>query len=142
MTTNLQPGKDRFSITKQQRKAYQDDGKEPAVLPKRRTNNVQVREPVGHRVRQHGAGRSGPGQDTRLGWEKHDLILLDVAVAVRYPDGSFTLNGERFPVVTNIVGYTTACLLAGLVLGAAVHRRGRHRLAGRVWRRHGRGWDQ
>jgi uncharacterized membrane protein len=53
-----------------------------------------------------------------LGWVMHDLILLDVAVAVRYPDGSFTLNGEPFPVVTNIVGCTAACFLAGLTLGA------------------------
>jgi uncharacterized membrane protein len=55
---------------------------------------------------------------TRLGWEKHYLILLDVAVAVRYPDGSFTLNGEPFLDVNNIVGCNAACFLAGLALGA------------------------
>jgi uncharacterized membrane protein len=32
---------------------------------------------------------------TRLG-ERHCLLLLDTAVAVRYPDGSVTLNGEPF----------------------------------------------
>ena len=55
---------------------------------------------------------------TRLGWEKHYLNLLDVALAVRYPDGSLTLNGEPFPVVPNIVGCTAACFLAGLALAA------------------------
>jgi len=65
-------------------------------------------------------GRAAEVRDeiTRLGREKHDLILLDVAVAVLYPDGTFTLNGEPFRVVTNIVGRTTACFLAGLALGA------------------------
>ena len=37
---------------------------------------------------------------TRLG-DKHCLILLDTAVAVRYPDGSVTLDGEPFVVATN-----------------------------------------
>jgi uncharacterized membrane protein len=55
---------------------------------------------------------------TSLGWEKHDLKLLDVAVAVRYPDGSFTLNGEPFPVVIKIHGGTVAHFLASLALGA------------------------
>ncbi len=53
-----------------------------------------------------------------LGWEKHYLNLLDVAVAVRYPDGSLTLNGEPFPIVTNVVGRPLASFLAGLALGA------------------------
>jgi uncharacterized membrane protein len=39
-------------------------------------------------------------------------------VAVRYPDGSFTLNGEPFPEVTKIHGGTIAHFLAGLSLGA------------------------
>ena len=55
---------------------------------------------------------------TRLGWEKHYLNLLDVALAVRYPDGSLTLNGEPFPIVTNVVGNTIASFLAALALGA------------------------
>jgi uncharacterized membrane protein len=65
-------------------------------------------------------GRAAQVRDeiARLGWEKHDLILLDVAVAVLYPDGSFTLNGEPLPAETNIVGRTVACLLAGLALGS------------------------
>jgi len=33
----------------------------------------------------------------RLGWDKHYLILVDVAVVVRHPDGSLTFNhGCRF----------------------------------------------
>ena len=65
-------------------------------------------------------GRAAQVRDeiTSLGWVKHDLILLDMAVAVCYPDGSFTLNGEPFPVVTNIFGCTAACFLACLTLGA------------------------
>ncbi|MBV8488166.1 MAG: DUF1269 domain-containing protein [Planctomycetaceae bacterium] len=55
---------------------------------------------------------------TRLAWEKHDLNLLDVAVAVRYPDGSLTLNGEPFPVVIKSRGGTVAHFLASLALGA------------------------
>jgi uncharacterized membrane protein len=55
---------------------------------------------------------------TRLGWEQHQLILRDVAVAVRYPDGSFTLNGEPFPVVIKTQGGTFAHFLAHLALGA------------------------
>jgi uncharacterized membrane protein len=65
-------------------------------------------------------GRAAQVRDviTSLGWEKHQLILLDVAVAVRYPDGCFTLNGEPFPAVTKIHGGTIAHFLAGLSLGA------------------------
>ena len=65
-------------------------------------------------------GRAAEVRDeiTRLAWEKHQLILLDVAVAVRYPDGSFTLDGEPFPVVTKIPSGTAARFLAGLALGA------------------------
>jgi uncharacterized membrane protein len=55
---------------------------------------------------------------SRLGWEKHLLILLDVAVAVRYPDGSFTLNGDPFPAATRIHSGTIAHFLAGLALAA------------------------
>jgi uncharacterized membrane protein len=54
---------------------------------------------------------------TRLG-EEHCLILLDTAVAVRYPDGSVTLNGEPFVCVPNFRGHTFASFLAGLALGA------------------------
>jgi uncharacterized membrane protein len=55
---------------------------------------------------------------SRLGWKKHYLNLVDVALAVRYTDGSFTLNGEPLPVLTNIRGHTVASILACLALGA------------------------
>ena len=60
-----------------------------------------------------------------LGWDTHYLDLLDVAVVVRHPDGSFTCNREPFPAVANILGCTVVGFLAGLVLlepltGAAV----------------------
>jgi uncharacterized membrane protein len=48
---------------------------------------------------------------------KHCLILLDTAVAVRYPDGSVTLDGEAFLVPTSTHGRTIASFLAGLALG-------------------------
>jgi uncharacterized membrane protein len=54
---------------------------------------------------------------TSLGWVKRGLILEDVAVAVRQPDGSFTVDREPFPVEANVLGCTVAGLLAGLVLG-------------------------
>src|SRR5262245_39305267 len=38
-----------------------------------------------------------------LGWDTHYLDLLDVAVVVRHPDGSFTCNREPFPAVANIL---------------------------------------
>src|SRR5262245_20711110 len=65
-------------------------------------------------------GRAAQVRDeiTRLGWEKHDLILLDVAVAVRYPDGGSRLSGEPFPEATGIHGGTLAHCLAGLALAA------------------------
>src|SRR5262247_270799 len=61
----------------------------------------------------------------RLGWETHYLILLDIAVVVRHPDGSFTCNREPVPAVADILGCTAVGFLAGLVLlapltGAAV----------------------
>ncbi len=55
---------------------------------------------------------------TSLGREKRGLILLDVALAIRYEDGSFTLNGESFPLVKHMPPRTLAHLLAGLALGA------------------------
>jgi uncharacterized membrane protein len=55
-----------------------------------------------------------------LGWNKHYLILEDIAVIVRHPDGSFTLNREKFPAAANIVGSSVVGFLAGLVVGAAV----------------------
>ena len=52
----------------------------------------------------------------RLGWDTHYLDLLDVAVVVRHPDGSFTCNREPFPAVANILGCAAVGFLAGLVL--------------------------
>src|SRR4029434_7715376 len=52
----------------------------------------------------------------RLGWDTHYLILLDIAVVVRHPDGSFTFNREPVPAVANILGSTVVGFLAGLVL--------------------------
>jgi len=54
----------------------------------------------------------------RLGWDRSYLFLSDVAVVVRHPDGSFTLNREPFPAVANVLGSTTIGFIAGLVLGA------------------------
>lgn len=59
---------------------------------------------------------------TKLAWHTGGvdsyLILLDVAVVVRHPDGSFTLNREPFPAFTNILACTGGGFLAGLVLAA------------------------
>src|SRR5262245_5127325 len=64
--------------------------------------------------------RAGRVRDeiTRLGWKESHLMLTDVAVVVRHPDGSFALDREPFPAVTNIVGCTAVGFIAGLVLAA------------------------
>ena len=64
--------------------------------------------------------RAGQVKDeiTRLGWGEHYLILSDVAVVARHPDGSFTLDREPFPAVANILGCTAVGFIAGLVLAA------------------------
>ncbi len=54
---------------------------------------------------------------TSLGWVRNSLLLDDVAVAVRRPDGSFMLDREPFPAAANILGCTAVGFLAGLVLG-------------------------
>ena len=53
-----------------------------------------------------------------LGWEKHYLQLDDVAVVVRHPDGSFTLDQKPFPAAANVLGCSVVGFLAGLVVGA------------------------
>ncbi|HXJ77736.1 MAG TPA: DUF1269 domain-containing protein [Candidatus Methylomirabilis sp.] len=53
----------------------------------------------------------------KLGWDKHYLILEDLAVVVRHPGGSFTLERESFPTASNILGCTAVGFLAGLVIG-------------------------
>ena len=55
---------------------------------------------------------------TRLGWSNHYLILEDVAVVVRHPDGHFTFDREPFPAVSNILGCSTVGFLVGLVAAA------------------------
>ena len=54
---------------------------------------------------------------SRLG-ERHCLVLLDTAVAVRYPDGSVTLDGEPFVIATGSRRHSFASFLAGLALAA------------------------
>jgi len=54
----------------------------------------------------------------RLGWDTHYLILEDVAVVVRHPDGSFTFNHEPFPALSNVLAATAVGFLAGLVVAA------------------------
>lgn len=53
-----------------------------------------------------------------LGWDKQYLNILNLSVAVRYPDGTLAVNGERYPILTNVVGHPLATCLVGLALGA------------------------
>jgi uncharacterized membrane protein len=55
-----------------------------------------------------------------LGWDKHYLLLQDIAVVVRHEDGSFTLNREKVPAATNILGSSVVGFLAGLVIGGPI----------------------
>jgi hypothetical protein len=51
--------------------------------------------------------------------ERHCLVLVDSAVAVRYPDGSFTLNGQPFMVFPiPLHEHSWASSFARLALGA------------------------
>jgi uncharacterized membrane protein len=65
-------------------------------------------------------GRAASVRDEmlRLAWERHCLILRDVAVAVRYPNGTLTLNGEPLPALQKTRGGILARLLTDLSLGA------------------------
>ena len=65
-------------------------------------------------------GRATQARDviSRLGWGTHYMNLDDLAILVRHPDGSLTVDREPFPAVTNIVGWTTVGFLAGLVVAA------------------------
>jgi uncharacterized membrane protein len=59
---------------------------------------------------------------TELGWGAGKagkyLLLQDIAVVVRHPDGSFTFDRKPFPGLVNILASTGAGFLAGLVLAA------------------------
>ena len=54
----------------------------------------------------------------RLGRAQNYLLLDDVAMAVRHPDGSFALERERLEAASNILGLSAVGFLAGLVVGA------------------------
>ena len=64
-------------------------------------------------------GRANQVRDeiVRLGWDQNRLLLDDIAVVVRHFDGSFTLDRERFPTATNVLGASAVGFIAGLVLG-------------------------
>src|SRR5262245_44530428 len=59
---------------------------------------------------------------TELGWGAGKagkyLILEDIAVVVRHPDGTFTFDRKRLQGLANIVASTGVGFLAGLVLAA------------------------
>jgi uncharacterized membrane protein len=67
-----------------------------------------------------GTTRAGEVRDAiiKLGSEKHDIALLDIAVAVRFRDGTLALNGEAFPEAICAPCGMLAWLLASLALGA------------------------
>jgi uncharacterized membrane protein len=62
------------------------------------------------------------GEVTNLAWGPGEgakyLILLDAAVVMRHPDGSFTLDREAFPGIGNILSCSAVGFLAGLVVAA------------------------
>ena len=51
---------------------------------------------------------------------QHYLMLDDVALVVRHPDGSFTFDRKAFPAASNVLGCSVVGLLAGLVVGAPI----------------------
>ena len=69
-------------------------------------------------------GRADQVRDeiARLAWDAGHagtyLILRDLAVVVRHPDGSFTFDRQPFPGVANILGCTVVGFLSGLLMAA------------------------
>jgi len=59
-------------------------------------------------------------QIIKLGWDNHSLILEDLVLVARHPDGSFSLDREKFPTGTNVLGCTAVGFIVGLVLGGPV----------------------
>jgi uncharacterized membrane protein len=61
-------------------------------------------------------------QITNLAWDSGRaakyLILSDIAVVVRHPDGSFTFDHKPFPGVANILACSAVGFLAGLIVAA------------------------
>jgi uncharacterized membrane protein len=57
---------------------------------------------------------------THLGWENHYLVLGDVAVLVRHPDGSFTFNKERIHTGVNVAAGSVLGFLVGLLVAAPI----------------------
>jgi uncharacterized membrane protein len=59
---------------------------------------------------------------TNLGWGSGRagkyLLLFDIAVVVRHADGTFTIDREPFPGVTNVLASAAVGFLAGLALAA------------------------
>src|SRR5262245_53500118 len=68
-------------------------------------DNITRAEEVGEEIR-------------RMGWDRDDLKLINWAVVVRNPDGSFTCNREPFSTKDAILRCTTVGFLAGMVMGA------------------------
>ncbi len=53
----------------------------------------------------------------RLGWDKSYLLLEGIAVVVRHPDGTYSINRSPSPGVVLYLGLGLAGFLAGLVIG-------------------------
>lgn len=53
----------------------------------------------------------------RLGWDKAQLFLEGIAVVVRHPDGTFSINRSLSPGVVFYLGAGLTGFLAGLVIG-------------------------